>query len=141
LFGKLDHGAGILVTAAVVGGRKNCDELTAGESLEAVHDALVCAEYILQVVVLKELPDPIRTKLDNVSGAVRVSNEVRLNAQFLVAVGRVRPQDVHDELLLGSGDLVHHFKRPLDGLDLVKSDKRLSNTSMQADESFFDHSS
>jgi len=139
LFGKLDHGASILVPSAVVGSRKHGNKLTAGESLEAVHDALVRPEYVLQVVVLEELADAIRTELHDVSGAVRVSHEVGLNTQLLVTVSGIRPQDVNNELLLRSRDLMDHFKRSLDSLNLVKGDQCLADTTMQTHESLFDH--
>ena len=44
---------GIVGCAAVVGGREKRDEMALGESLEAVHDALMRPHNHLQVVLLK----------------------------------------------------------------------------------------
>ena len=70
-------------------------------------------------VSVEEVLDTIGPKLDDVSCAVRITDEVRLNAQVLITVGRVRPEDVDDELLLGRGHFMDDLKRSLDLLDLV----------------------
>jgi hypothetical protein len=43
----------------------------------------------------------VRTKLYNIACSIRVSYEVRLDAQLLVVVCGVAPQDVNHKLLLG----------------------------------------
>ena len=84
-------------------------------------------------VSVEEVLDAIGPKLDDVSCAIRITDEVRLNAQVLIAVCRVRPEDVDDELLLGRGHFVDDLERSLDLLDLVQAQKRASDATVQAD--------
>lgn len=51
-------------------------------------------------VRFQEILNAVRAEFDNVSCAIGISDEVWLDAQVLIAVGGVRPQNVHDELLL-----------------------------------------
>ena len=51
-------------------------------------------------VCLQEILNTVGAEFDDVSCAIGISDEVRLNAQVLIAVGRVGPQNVHNELLL-----------------------------------------
>ena len=88
------------MAAAVVGGREYGEEAAASESLEAVHHALVRTEDEVHFVVFEEGLYAVRAELHDVAGAVRVTNEVRLDAEFTVAISRVAPQDVDDQLLL-----------------------------------------
>jgi len=120
------------VAPTVIGRRENRHELAASKSLEAIHDALVCSENILEAVVFEERLHAVRPKLHNISCTVGVAHEVGLNAQFLVAVSRVTPQYVDNQLLLGRGHLVHHFEWALDSFDLVQTQECLADTSVKA---------
>ena len=102
LFRNLQHCSGILVASAVISSRENSEELTACEALKAVHHTFVGAEDKLASVCVKEVLHAVRTELYDVACAVRVSDEIWLDAQVLVAICRVRPQNVDDELLLRS---------------------------------------
>ena len=102
LLGNLEHGAGILVTTAVVSRREYCEELAASEALEAIHDALVGSQDEAAPVGIEEVLDTIWAELYDVSSSVRVADEVWLNAQVLITISRIRPEDINDELLLWS---------------------------------------
>ena len=88
------------MTSAVVGGGEHREQLAASKSFEAVHYTLVSTQDELGLVVFEEKLDTIGAKLDNVSCAVGVSDEVGLDAKFLIAISGIRPQDINDELLL-----------------------------------------
>lgn len=107
------------MATAVVCGRENCEELASSEALEAVHDAFVSTEDIFSFIVIKELFHTIGTELHDVASAVRVSNEVRLNAKLAIVVSGVAPQDVDDELLLRCRDFMDNLKRSLDHFNLL----------------------
>ena len=141
LLGNLEHGAGILVTTAVISRREYREELAASEALEAVHDALVGSQDKAAPVGIEEVLDAIGSKLDDVSCAVRITDEVRLNAQVLITVCRVRPENVDDELLLGRGHFVDDLERSLDLLDLVQAQKCAANATVQADNFLVNHRS
>ena len=96
LLRDLKHCTGVLVTAAVVCRREDSEELSTGESFETIHDALVCSQDELASVCIKEVLDTIRAEFDDVSRAIGVSDEVRLDAQILIAISGVRPEDVDD---------------------------------------------
>ena len=115
---------------AVVSRRKDGDQLTTRKAFEAVHYTLVCSKNVLEIVVFQELSDTIWTKLNNISGSIWVTDEIGLNAQFLVAIGGITPQNINDKLLLRSGHFVHYFQWPLDFLDLVECHKRLTDSTM-----------
>ena len=89
LLGYLKHCACVLVPSTVVSGRENSEELTASESLEAVHNALVGSQDELATIGIEEVFDAIRSEFDDVTSAVRVSDEVGLDAKVLVAVSWV----------------------------------------------------
>lgn len=97
------------MTAAVVRRREHSEELAAGESFEAVHDALVSSQDELATVRVQEVLDTIGAEFDNISGAVGVSDEVWLDTEVLIAIGGVGPEDVDDELLLWGRHLVDHL--------------------------------
>lgn len=58
------------------------------------------SQNVLSFVIVKELFHTVGSELHDVSGAVGVTDKVRLDTQLLVVVCRVAPQDVNDELLL-----------------------------------------
>ena len=121
------------MTTAVISRREYREELAASEALEAVHDALVRPQHKSTPVSVEEVFDAIGPKLDDVSCAIRITDEVRLNAQVLIAVCRVRPEDVDNELLFGCGHFVDDLEWSLDLLDLVQTQKRAADATVQAD--------
>jgi hypothetical protein len=58
------------------------------------------SQDVLSLVIVKELFHTVGSELNDISGAVGVTNKVRLDTQLLVVVCGVAPQDVNDELLL-----------------------------------------
>lgn len=92
-------------------------------------------------VGVKEVLDTVRAELDDIAGAVGVSNEVRLDAKVLVTISGVRPKDVNHKLLLWGRNLVDHLKRTLDLLDLVQTQECAANATMQADNTIVDNGS
>ena len=80
LLGDLQHGSGVLVPTAVVRRREEREKLTTGESFEAIHYALVGPNDELASVCVEEVLDSVGTELNDVSCAVRVSDEVRLDS-------------------------------------------------------------
>ena len=95
---------------------------------------------VLGLVGVEEVFDSVRSELHDVSCAIGVSDEVRLNAQVLIAVGWVRPQDVYHKLLLSCGHLVNDLQWSLNSINLVKCVQCASNASMQADDSIINNS-
>ena len=89
LLRDLKHCASVLVSATVVRCREDREDLTASEALEAVHDALMGPQDKATAVGLQEVFDAVGSELHDVASPVRVSDEVRLDAQVLVAVRRV----------------------------------------------------
>ena len=102
LLGNLEHGAGILVPTAVVSCREYREELAASEALKAIHDALVGSQDKAAPIGIEEVLDAIWAELHYVSSAVGVADKVGLNAQVLITVSRIRPENIDDELLFGS---------------------------------------
>ena len=129
------------MTTAVVGCREYREELAASEALEAVHDALVGSQDKAAPVGIEEVLDAIWAKLHNVSCAVRVTDEVGLNAQVLITVSGIGPENINNELLLWSGDFMDNFQRSLNLLDLIKAKQGASDASMKADNFVIDHCS
>ena len=76
----LQHGAGVLVTSAVVCCRENREELAASETFEAIHDALMSSQDVAASVCLEEILYSVGAELHDISCTVRVSDEVWLNA-------------------------------------------------------------
>ena len=129
------------MTTAVVGCREYREELSASEALEAVHDALVGSQDKAAPVGIEEVLDAIWAELHNVSCAVRVTDEVGLNAQVLITVSGIGPENINNELLLWSGDFMDNFQRSLNLLNLIKAKQGASNASMKADDFVIDHCS
>ena len=99
---------------AVVGGREDSKQLAACEPFEAVHDALMRPQNKACLIILQEEFDAVGSELDDVASAVGVADKIGLDAEFAVAVGGIRPQNVDDELLLGRRDLMDNLKWSLD---------------------------
>ena len=127
------------MTTAVISRREYREELAASEALEAVHDALVGSQDKAAPVGIEEVLDAIRAELHNVSCAVRVADEVGLNAQVLITVSGIGPENINDELLLWSGDFMDNFQRSLNLLDLIKAKQGASDASVKADDSVIDY--
>ena len=85
--------------SAVVCGGENCEQLASREPLKAIHNALVRSQHKPAPVRVEEVLDAVGAEFDNVTSPVRVANKVRLNAQILIAIRRVRPENINDELL------------------------------------------
>lgn len=83
------NGARVLVLATVVSGRKNCDQCSAREALEAVHYALVGANNHVEVVFGEEALDPVGAKLDDIASFRRIPQMVRIYSQLAVGLSRV----------------------------------------------------
>jgi len=137
LLRDLQHSACVFVSAAVVRCTEDCKQLTAREAFEAIHHTLVSAQDEACFVVLEEEFDSVGTKLDDVSCAVRVSDEVWLDAELGIAVSRVRPQNVDDKLLLGGRHLVNHFKWAGDLVDLLQAHQRATDAAVKTNNAFF----
>lgn len=136
--GDLQHGSGVLVSTAIISGGEYGEQAATGESFKSVHDAFVRPQNEADLVVLEECLDTIGTELDNVACAVRISDEVGLNAYFRVTVGRIGPENIDHKLLFDGGDFVDNFKRPPDLLDLLKTHEGATNTAVDADDPVFD---
>ena len=100
-FSNVEHGTSIFMSATVIGGGEYGEELTSGESFETVHHALVSSDDVLGFVVVKELLDTVRSEFDNVTSAIRVTDEVRLDTKLCIVICRVAPKDINNQLLLG----------------------------------------
>ena len=92
----------------------------------------MCSEDEGHVVCVEELLNSIRSKLNNVTCTVWISDEVGLNAQLLIIVSWVRPQDVNYQLLLRCRHLMDDFQWSLNSFNLLKAGKCGTNTTMQA---------
>ena len=99
LFGNLEHRSCILVSSTVVCGGENCEQLASREPLESIHNALVRSKHKSAPVRVEEVLDAVGAEFDDVTSSIRVANEIRLNAQILIAIRRVRPKNVNDKLL------------------------------------------
>ena len=98
------------------------------------------SQDISAAVRLEEVLHSVGAKLHDVACAVRISDEVRLDAEVLVAISGVGPENVDDELLLGRRDFVDDFKRALNLIDLVQAQQGAADAAMQADDSIVDDS-
>ena len=136
--GDLEHGSCVLVSAAVVSGRENSEQLARSEPLDSVHHALVSPQNELHLIVVKELLHSVRSELHNVSRSIWISDKVRLDSKFGVAVSGVAPQNVHHQLLLRSRHLVDNLQWSLNEFNLIKRDKGGADASMETDDLFFD---
>jgi len=70
------------MSATVVGGRENCEKLTTGESLEAVHHTFVSSKDLRASIRIKEVLNSIGAKFDNISCTIGISDEIRLNSKI-----------------------------------------------------------
>ena len=87
------------MSAAVIGGGENCEELATGKAFEAVHHTFVGSQNKFSFVVLEEQLYSIGSELDDVSSSVWIADEVGLNSEFTVTVSWVRPKNIDDKLL------------------------------------------
>ena len=88
------------MTTTVISSREDCEKTPTSESLESIHDTLVCPQYETNLIIFKEGLHSIWAEFNNISCTVRVSYEVRLDSKFTVRIGRVTPEDVDNKLLL-----------------------------------------
>lgn len=54
------------------------------------------SQHKLYFIVFKEKFNSIWAKLDNIACTVGISDKVRLDAELLITIGRITPQNVHD---------------------------------------------
>ena len=88
------------MSSTVVSGGEHSEQLTTSKSFKTVHHAFVSSQDVFGLVVVKELFDSVWTKLYNIACTVGISDEVWLDAKFLIVVSGVTPQDVDNQLLL-----------------------------------------
>jgi len=79
------------VSAAIVSGREHSKELAASKALEAVHHTLMRSQDVFSLVVIQELLDSVGPEFHNVSGAVRITDEIGLDTQFGIIISRIAP--------------------------------------------------
>jgi len=82
----MQHPTSVLVSIALVSGRKYCDHLAIGEVLDAIHHAFVGAYYLLDVILLAERFDSVRAEFDNIARLVWISDIVGLYAFLFIRV-------------------------------------------------------
>jgi len=97
------------VAAAVVSGWEDGEELTSCESFKSIHYTLVRSQNKFNFVIIQEKFNAIWAEFHDVSCAVRVSNKVGLDTKLRIAISRVWPQYIDNELLLKGRNLVDHF--------------------------------
>jgi len=107
VFVEVEHASGVLVFSAVVGRAKDSNQLAICELLDAVHDALVRSNDLVQVGLAAETGYAVGPELDDVAALVRVAHAVGVDALLFVRVSGVAPEDVHHQQVLLSLDLVH----------------------------------
>lgn len=119
IFGDDQHSPCVLVPSAVVCRGEDSYEVASGEPLESVQDAFVGSYDFQQFIILKESPHNIRAELNNVSSAMRVSDDIHLNAQVVIVLCWVRPENINNQFLHGSLHLVNNLQWPRNLLDLL----------------------
>mmetsp|Transcript_16754 Transcript_16754/g.38740 ORF Transcript_16754/g.38740 Transcript_16754/m.38740 type:complete len:264 (-) Transcript_16754:1505-2296(-) len=82
-------------------------------------------------VCLQELLNPVRTKLHNAAGTIRVPRFVQGDTADRIAVRGVTPKQVRNSLFQRSLWNLGHVQRPLEGGDLCNAVDRTPNTAMQ----------
>lgn len=117
----------------LIGCRKDSDQLSICKLLYSVHYTLMCSDYIFKVILLTKAFYPIRTEFDNVSGLIRITNMVGLNAFVFVRVGRVTPENVDHQQVLLTLDFVYHFQRALEFVDVTHLVQRGPDAPVQAE--------
>jgi len=96
---NLEHRTCILVPSTVVCRWENSKKLSPCEPLETIHHTFVRSQNIPDLIVLQKEFDTVRTKFNDIPSSVRVSNEVWLNTELLIAISGVRPQNIDYKLL------------------------------------------
>lgn len=99
--------ARVFVLPAVVCGWEHCDQWSACESFEPVHDAFMSTDYHAQIVLFEELLDSVRAELNYVAGLWRISQMIGDDTKLGVWLSWVWPQNIQDNLWLFILDLVH----------------------------------
>ena len=107
------------MSATVVSRGEDCEKLTTGEPLKAVHYALVGTQDKATSVSIEEVLDTIWTEFYDISRTVGVSDEVWLNSKVLITISRVGPQDINGQLLFWRRHLMDNLQWPLNLLNLL----------------------
>jgi len=110
------------MASAVIRSRENGEQAATSESFETIHDTFVSPKNKVYLVVFEEGLDTIWSELDNISGTIWITNEVRLDTKFTVSICWVTPKDVNYKLLLDRRHLMNDFKRSLDLFNLLQAD-------------------
>ena len=90
------------MSTAVISGREDSEKLSSSESFEAIHYTFVGSQDESAFVGIKEVFNAIWAEFHDVTGTVRVSDEVRLNTKVLVTICRIGPKNIDHKLLLRS---------------------------------------
>lgn len=125
----------IIVDATVVSARVDCDTLATSKSVHALLADLISTDHNLQLVVLQELVNDVRTEESHVVLFLRVSRCVWMNTQDVVVACWITPQEFHGHLLglvinLAKSDL----QWSLDLLDVINLLKGGTDTSMHTED-------
>ena len=80
LLSNLQHRTSVFMSAAIIGGRENCEQLATGESFETVHHTFVCSKNEFASVSIEEVLHSVGAELYDVPCAIRVSDEIWLDA-------------------------------------------------------------
>jgi len=97
------------------------------------------SQYEIYFIVIQESLDSIWSKLNDISGTIGVPHKIWLNAQFTIAVRRITPENINDQLLLDRANLMNDFQRPSDLFNLFKAYQSTPNPTMQAYYPILDH--
>lgn len=74
----------VLVLTAIIGGRKNCYQLTLGEPFESVHNTLMGSDNHIEVILLQETFDSVWPEFHDVTSLGRISQMIGVNSKFTV---------------------------------------------------------
>ena len=103
------HCSCVLMSRAVISRWENSDERAPSESFEPIHHTLMGSQNHCEVIIFQEIADSVWPKLHNVARSVGISDEVRLDTNFVIIVSGIRPQNVDHQLLLLSRHFMDYF--------------------------------
>ena len=93
-----------------------------------------------QIIILQEIANSVRTEFHNITSSIGISDEVRLDANLMIIVSGIRPQNIHHQLLLLSRDLMNDLKRTRNASNLADVSDSRANATMQTDYFILDDS-
>ena len=127
------------MSSTVISCREYSEEATTSESFKSIHYTLVSSQDEVNFVIFQESFDSIRSKFNNVTSTIWISNKVWLNTKFTITISWITPKDINYKLLLNRTYLVDNLKWSSNLFNLLKTNKSTSNTSMQANNSVFNN--